>query len=952
MSILKMEYSKYVINQNKTDERVLNYIEQNKCEYYDDLLQDEKQFGVWYQLSELRTGMLSWYPFKKSDVVLEIGAGFGGLTGLLCDRCGQVVATERADFRAKAMVSRWEKKENLSVYAGEWSEMDFGQKFDYVILTGLLERIGRGSSDLNVYAKYLEQVSAVLKEDGKILFSVENRYGLKYFCGAPEPHTNRAFDGLNQFRQGTGGYSFSKKELEDILAKTELKHHKFYYLLPDYKLPQLVYTDAYLPEKNLDERLIPYYQRNDTLIASEQRLYRDVIDNGVFPFFANSYLLEAGKKDNMGEVVYAAVSTDRGREKSYATSIHAGGEVIKAPVFEEGKGNAKDLYEHIEDLKEHGIPVIEHIMQEDGSLKMQYISHPTLSNYLKNIVEKDAGQVLCIFDKLYEFILQSSEIVEDEENKLYLRMSEEEKESCKGKNFGPVLKKAYMELMQLNCFYDEQNREFFFFDQEYVRENYPAKYVLFRAIHYFYVFTPGAEKHLPKTSVIERYDMTDFWDIYRKEEDRFLQEVRNHKKYRQFYQWAKVDENRIRENAKRLESEEQTVANYKISDKMKKIWKVQLEMLDLVDMICKKYDLTYFFVHGSLLGAVRHQGFIPWDDDIDIAMPRKDYDRFLEIASKELPEHLSIHTASTETEIFFGGLARLRNSQTTAIEAQHLEHSGNQGIWIDILPLDVCTMDEAKLEKKQKAIKHCHRLIQAKMYGKEMKKFWDMNQLQWQGYKLLACFYKQKTLGDKLNDAMRMYTDEESDEVAFFTGYHQHRRLNAADFRDKVLLDFENRKVPAPIGYENYFFMTMGKDYMKYPPVEERKPKHAGIYDPQKPYTEYVKILGGLFKGAKGKKIILFGAGMMFEDYMKKWGGKYRPDFLVDNDENKWERRRQGIEIKAPKEILNVPENKRHLIICSFYYKEIQKQLEEMGIKDYHVYVQHAQWIVEAEAQR
>ena len=102
MAILNTEYSKNVLNPNKIDERILNYIKQNKCEYYDDLLQDEKLFGVWYQLSELRTGLFSWYPFKKSDVVLEIGAGFGGLTGLLCDKCGQVMATERADFRAKA----------------------------------------------------------------------------------------------------------------------------------------------------------------------------------------------------------------------------------------------------------------------------------------------------------------------------------------------------------------------------------------------------------------------------------------------------------------------------------------------------------------------------------------------------------------------------------------------------------------------------------------------------------------------------------------------------------------------------------------------------------------------------------------------------------------------------------------------------------------------------------
>lgn len=934
---------------NKTDQRILNYIEQYSYEYYDDVLQDEKQFDIWYQLSELRTGLFSWYPFKKSDSVLEISAGFGGLTGLLCDKCGQVVATERADFRARAIASRWEKKENLSIYVGQWSEIDFGQKFDYVILTGLLECVGKGSSDLKLYAEFLKQIGELLKEDGKILFAVENRFGLKYFCGAPEPHTNRAFDGLNQYRQGTGGYSFSKKELEDILEGTGLVYHKFYYLLPDYKLPQLIYTDEYLPEKNLEERLIPYYQRNDTLVASELRLYRDVIDNGVFPFFANSYLVEAGKTTNLGNVIYAAVSTDRGREKAYATSINSEREVLKAPAFAEGRANAEKLYGHILDLKEHGIPVIEHEMQEDGSLRMPFISYPTLSNYLKNVVLTNSEQVLWIFDRLYEYILQSSERVEVESNALWDRMAEDEKKKIDIGEFGPILKKAYMELMQLNCFYDANKQNFYFFDQEYVRENYPAKYVLFRAIHYFYAFTPNAEKYLSKEDVVKHYHMTSTWDIYVKEEQRFLNEVRNHEKYRQFYQWARVDENRVKENAIRLESEEQIVANYKIPDKMKKIWKVELDMLDAVDGICKKHGLSYFFVHGSLLGAVRHQGFIPWDDDLDIAMPRKDYDRFLEIAEKELPENLSIHTPATEKDMFWGGYARIRNGQTTGIETKNLGHSGNLGIWIDILPLDLCTMDEKKFEHKKKMIRHCHRLLNAKVYGEEMKTYWDMNVFQWKGYQLLAGLYSHAALAKKLDKAMRMYTNEESEDVAFFTGYYLHRRLNGADFKEAVYLDFENRKVPAPIGYENYFFMTMGKDYMKYPPAEERKPKHVGIFDPQKPYVEYTKLLNNLFQDAKGKKVILFGAGMMFEDYMKKWGNRYRPDFLVDNDENKWGRKRQGIEIKNPKAILEIPESKRHLIICSFYYKEIQKQLEEMGIKDYHVYVQHAEWIVNAE---
>ena len=110
---------------------------------------------------------------------------------------------------------------------------------------------------------------------------------------------------------------------------------------------------------------------------------------------------------------------------------------------------------------------------------------------------------------------------------------------------------------------------------------------------------------------------------------------------------------------------------------MKKIWKIELAMLEDVERICKEHGLTWFMVHGSLLGAVRHKGFIPWDDDIDIAMPRKDYNKFLKYARKELKEPLSLHTPETEKDIFWGGFARVRNSRTTGIELKELEHKGN-----------------------------------------------------------------------------------------------------------------------------------------------------------------------------------------------------------------------------------------------------------------------------------
>lgn len=393
-----------------------------------------------------------------------------------------------------------------------------------------------------------------------------------------------------------------------------------------------------------------------------------------------------------------------------------------------------------------------------------------------------------------------------------------------------------------------------------------------------------------------------------------------------------------------------SVNEYKIPEKMRKIWQVELAMLDTIDAICKKHNIHYFLLHGTLLGAVRHKGFIPWDDDLDIGMLRRDYDKFLEIAPQELSEPYFLQTMWTDRNCFFGGLTKLRNSETAGITERELGHACNLGIWIDILPVDYCTADEKRLAAKERKIKRACRWLYAKVYGNELKRFDQLPLLVCKFMTLVSYFIPYEHLCKKLDRAMRLYTTPSKD-VAVFTGAGKHRILNAADFETTAELEFEGRRIPVPAGYENYLFMTLGKDYMKFPPEEERKPKHTGIYDPEHSYREYLQKLTGMFEGSRGKKIILFGSGMMFEDYMKKWGSRYRPVFLVDNDENKWGRSRMGIEIREPDKILEIPEEKRHLIICSFYYKEIEKQLQEMGITEYRVYVQKLEWIIKAEGE-
>lgn len=577
MATLHTEFSSQIIDENKitaADRKTFAYISQYGDIAYDAVVAEETDWQVFQNLSELRQGLLSWYDFPSKARVLEIGAGFGALTGLLCRKCDHVTATDRSLFRAQAVALRYKYTDNLEVYAGDAQDINFPENFDYIIVIGLLERIGKGSSEPDPYAAYLSSLRKWLKTGGRFLIAVENRFGVRYFCGEPEPHTKRAFDGINRYMWGTSGYSFSRQELVDVVQAAGLGYHRFYYPLPDYRLPQLIYTDGHLPEKNLPERLIPYYQRQDMLVANEKGLYEDIIENNVFPFFANSFLLECGttafsgciggKDENgapgvmenvdraegrkrgengEGRVQYAAVSTDRGQERSYATTIRSDGKVYKAPLYEQGRLNARKLYGNLLDLEEHGIPVVRHRLLEGDVLEMPYISWPTLSNYIKEIMGRDEEKFLGLLDRIYAYILQSSE-----------QVPEEGTESC----FGPILKKAYMELIPLNCFYNPETGEFLYFDQEFVRENYPAKYVLFRAIYYIYCFTPNAERYYPRKKLLQKYDMEDTWDIYLREETRFLDEVRNRQQYRLFYQKSRVERNWLLENVRRLETGAQT----------------------------------------------------------------------------------------------------------------------------------------------------------------------------------------------------------------------------------------------------------------------------------------------------------------------------------------------------------------------------------------------------------
>lgn len=528
---------------------IRKYIEQTPDRDFSDILSEDSRWQVFYHLSDMRTSVLNWYEWKKNASLLEIGGEFGALTGLFCERCSQVATVEYGLFKAEAITRRYQDKDNLHVYAGRLTDMSFDKTFDYIVMIGSLERQCGGSVSREDYEAYLRQIRTLLKPNGILLLAVENRYGIKYFCGEPDPYTKLPFSGINHYPAGGRGYTFSRQEMKDILSEAGYRDIKFYYPLPDYKLTQMVYTDDYLPKKDLGERILFYHTNQETLLVPEQDLYADIIDNGVFPFLANSFLLECALGEGTGTAVFAAVTTDRGRTHGLSTSIHQVSEekdkwiVKKRALCQEGQRSIESAYNHIKELEHRGIPVVSHKM-EDEAIVMPYVPQITCSDYLRKLAaEENREQFEFIFELIYKNILKSSDIVPGNENAISdTNISEKE--------WGPVLKQCFVDMVPFNCFFIDG--ELIYFDQEFVRGYVPAAYPMFRALMYTYHFIPGAEGLVPLEDMKKRYGLLKLWDVLSKEEECFVAYNRRHNVYRNFYQWTRVDTEKMYRNARLL----------------------------------------------------------------------------------------------------------------------------------------------------------------------------------------------------------------------------------------------------------------------------------------------------------------------------------------------------------------------------------------------------------------
>lgn len=267
-----------------------------------ELLSSNHDWSLQYHLSPQRHFLLSWYEFKPNSSILEIGAGCGAVTGLFLSKASRVVANELEESRAAVIKARFPNSKNLTVNSQSIRDFSSKEKFDYVIVIGVLEYAGvffNSSSDSSItpHQEFLLKANSLLKPSGKLLLAIENRLGLKYFAGHPEDHTGVLYDSLNNYSSQSKMKTFSKSELTNILLSSGFSDTDFYYPYPDYKLPYSVFSEEGLSE-NLSLSVSeftnsPAHNHPYQPMMNESALAISLKHEGILGTFANSFLVEA-----------------------------------------------------------------------------------------------------------------------------------------------------------------------------------------------------------------------------------------------------------------------------------------------------------------------------------------------------------------------------------------------------------------------------------------------------------------------------------------------------------------------------------------------------------------------------------------------------------------------------------------------------------------------------------
>lgn len=286
--------------------------------------------------------------------------------------------------------------------------------------------------------------------------------------------------------------------------------------------------------------------------------------------------------------------------------------------------------------------------------------------------------------------------------------------------------------------------------------------------------------------------------------------------------------------------EEEIIDGYLVPAKMKRVWAKEIDLLRQFVEVCERHGLQYRIMYGTLLGAVRHKGYIPWDNDIDVAMFRDDFNKLLEIGEKEFVKPSFFQTTITEKGRFFSTYIKIRNSESTAGGMDEYQKGINCGIIIDVFCLD--ELPDGKLRRKC-FVRHLNSIAKMQRFCmNQPSKKGFLNEMK---YRVRKVMYRLQgspnaiELFEKYQKMAGKYWGKGGKQVSDLSfGYHDNLVVDYEDLKDGVELSFGDDKFMAPKGFDAILKRNYG-DYMRIP--DDKSTHDYYDFDPDIPYSIYFR---------------------------------------------------------------------------------------------------------------
>ncbi len=475
-------------------------------------------------INNMRTGIIRWLDIRQKNILTVIA----GDTSYYLEDTRQAIV----DY-LKANVTVSYKSDVVSLE--NLLSISPTTNYDYIFMIGVLEF----AVEPVYFIKYA--YSILTPVTGKLYIGLVNRFGIKYFIGDHDPYTGRSFDGIENYvnlfeadKSSIKGHAYDKYTVQNMLqdAGISIQNSSWYSVFSGLDYPQFIYREDYLPNEELGIRYFPFYQHSSSIFLQEQHLLNPLARNGMFHQHANAFLVECVKNpDNKSDVLHVTLSLDRDEVNAMATMIHCDDDcnpktVEKRPLFPDGLKQIEILKINSDALSRRGIHVI-YSELKDGSYYMDYCNGESAVAYFQRLIKEDKKLFIQALDKYWNLILQSSDIA-DLPSQNYVfghRVGDNKEISCNDP--GEILAHAYVDMVPLNAFVMDD--EFYFYDQEFVWDNMPAKFIMWRTIGIVYSAGDGKwmKNIVPINDMFQRYGILEELHRYIDMGELFSSKLRN-----------------------------------------------------------------------------------------------------------------------------------------------------------------------------------------------------------------------------------------------------------------------------------------------------------------------------------------------------------------------------------------------------------------------------------------